>query len=195
MSYSHRTARNGSDKQKLYNYVDWSAKHLMEDEDNVAEYFKCFQALSKPVLYLYGISRRECNELFWQGFHPDDRAMLFPHIIDRCPFRKPGPDFDFRELFDRIHAIFYQWTLEDEAAEAEAVRQRKLAREEDDQELERLIRGMWEQSHRDPTYAVLYRQFARRFPDLPEQFTWLPKPKPLPDRTQDAPPQRTSHKR
>ena len=105
MSYSHRTAWNGSDKQKHYNYVNWSAKHLMEDEDDVAEYFKCFQALSKPVLYLYGISRRECNELFWQGFHLDDHAMLFPHIIDRRPFWKPGPDFDFRELFNWIHAI------------------------------------------------------------------------------------------
>jgi hypothetical protein len=53
---------------------------------------------------------------------------------------------------------------------------------------------MWEQSHCDPTYAVLYRQFACCFPDLPEQFTWLPKPKPLPERTEDALPQWTSHK-
>jgi hypothetical protein len=94
----------------------------MEDEDDVAEYFERFRSLSKPVLYLYGTSGRECNELFWQGFHPDDRAMLFPHIVDRRPFRKPGPDFDFRELFEKVHDIFYQWRLEDEDAEAEAAR-------------------------------------------------------------------------
>jgi hypothetical protein len=126
------------------------------------------------------MTKRECNELFWKGFHHDDRAMLYSHIVDRHPFQKPGADFDFRELFDRIHAIFYQWTLEDEAAEAEAVRRKKLAQEKEDQELERLIRGI---------------QFAHCFPDLPEQFTWLPKPKPLPERMQDAPPQWTSHKR
>ena len=139
MSYGRRTARNGSDKQKLYDYVNWSAKHLMEDEDDVAEYFEHFQALSKPVLYCYGISGRECNELFWQGFHPDDHAILYPHIVNSCPFWKPGPDFDFRKLFDKVHDIFYQWSLEDKAAEAEAARRRKLAQEEEDQKLECLI--------------------------------------------------------
>ena len=34
-------------------------------------------------------------------------------------------------------------------------------------------------------------QFAHRFPDPPEQFTWLPKPESLPEQTQDALPQRT----
>ena len=195
MSYSSTRTRSRFSRQKLQDLVNWSARHLMKDEDDVAEYFEHFQSLSDPLIYSKFMTKRECNELFWKGFHCDNRAMLYSHIVDRRPFRKPGADFDFRELFDRIHAIFYQWTLEDEAAEAEAVRRRKLAREEDNQELERLIRGMWERSHCDSTYAVLYRQFARRFPDLPEQFTWLPKPEPLPDRTQDTPLQRTSHKR
>jgi hypothetical protein len=195
MSYSSTHTWSRFSRQKLQDLVDWSAKHLMKDEDDVAEYFEHFQSLSDRLIYFQLMTRRECNELFWQGFHPDDCAMLYSHIDDRHSFQRPGSDFNFRELFDKVYDIFYQWRLEDEAAEAEAARRRKLAREEEDQELERLIRGMWERSHRDPTYAILYKQFARRFSDLPEQFTWLPKPKPLPEHTQDAPLQRTSHKR
>jgi hypothetical protein len=47
--------------------------------------------------------------------------MLYSHIVDRHSFQRPGSDFNFRELFDKVYDIFYQWRLEDEAAEAEAV--------------------------------------------------------------------------
>ena len=92
-----------------------------------------------------------------------------------------------------MHLLVYAMARASPATEA--TQRRKLAREEDNQELEHLIQGMWERSHRNPTYAVLYRQFACHFPELPKQFTWLPKPEPVPDRMQDAPPQWTSHKR
>ena len=54
---------------------------------------------------------------------------------------------------------------------------------------------MWEWSPRDPTYVVLYRQFTTRFLDLAKHFNWLPKPKPLPETTQEALPQQLSHHR
>jgi len=98
------------------------------------------------------MSRRECNALFWQGIHPKDHNMLYPHIVDRRSLWKPGANFNFQELFDWVHTILSKCRLEDEA-EAEAEWQRKL---EEDQKLEQLILGMWDCSPYDPTYAVLY---------------------------------------
>jgi len=72
----------------------------MKDEDDVADYFDDFQALGDPLVFSSRMSTKECNKLFWQGFHADDRAMLYPHIVDRRSLRKPGVDFDYQELFD-----------------------------------------------------------------------------------------------
>ena len=94
----------------------------MKDKDNVAEYFECFRSISDPLIYSKFMTKRECNELFWKGFHRDDRTMLYPHIVNRRSSRRPGSEFNFRELFNKIYDIFYQWRLEDEAAKAEATR-------------------------------------------------------------------------
>ena len=93
----------------------------MKDEDNVTEYFERFRSISDPLIYFKFMTKRECNKLFWKGFHHDDCTMLYPHIVDRHSSRRPGSEFNFRELFDKIYDIFYQWRLEDKAAEAEAV--------------------------------------------------------------------------
>ena len=127
-----------------FDFVDWSSKW--------PQYFKRFRSLADDLIYFQFMSRRECNALFWQGVHPKDRTMLYPHIVDRRSLRKPGADFNIQELFYRVHAILSQWRREDEAE-----RQRKL---EEDRELEQLILGMWDRSPYDPTYAVLYRQCA-----------------------------------
>jgi hypothetical protein len=86
----------------------------------VAQYFRCFKALSKPLLYFNFISRSDCNKLFWKGFHLDDRARLLPYLGGRHSIRQPGEEFNFQKLFDRVYDIFSQWRLEDEEAEAEA---------------------------------------------------------------------------
>ena len=185
---SSTTTRSRVSKQELHDLIDWSSTRPMEDEDDVADYFDDFRTLADPLVSSCRMSRRECNKLFWQGFHADDRTMLYPRLIGRHPFQKPGADFDYQELFDRVHAILSKWRLKDEA-EAEAERQRKL---EEDQELKQLILGMWDHSPYDPTYAVLYRQCAQRFPTA---LGGVPKLKSLPKPTQDAPSQRTLHNR
>ena len=93
----------------------------MEYEDDITDYFDDFWSLADPLVSSCCMSRRECNKLFWQGFHADDCAMLYPHLVGRHSFQKPGADFDYQELFNQIHAIFSQWRLEDEDAEAEEV--------------------------------------------------------------------------
>ena len=75
--------------------------------------------LSEPLLFFRDISRRECDQLFWQGLHPDDRSMLSPHLFKKCPNQSPGANFDFQELFHLAYAVFTHRRL---AAEAEAAR-------------------------------------------------------------------------
>ena len=93
----------------------------MKDEDNIIDYFNDFRAQSADLIHFNLMTRRECNKLFWQGFHCANCARLYPHLVNRHSFRKPGPDFNFWELSDRVHDIFAQWRLEDEAARANAV--------------------------------------------------------------------------
>ena len=83
MSYSHRSTWRSTDKQGLYEFIDQSSKWLIEDEDNVSRYFEHFQTLSNPLIYFGFISKSECNQLFWQGFHPNNCAMLLPHLVGR----------------------------------------------------------------------------------------------------------------
>jgi len=125
--------RSQVSKQELHDLINWSSTWPMKDEDDVADYFDDFQALGDPLVFSGHMSTKECNKLFWQGFHANDCTMLYPHIVDRCSLWKPGADFNYQELFDQIHPIFAQWRLEDKAAKAEAKRQRML---EDDQELD-----------------------------------------------------------
>ena len=175
-------------KQELYSLVDHSSKWLMEDEIDVARYYESFQTLADRLHFFCYISKKECNKLFWQGFHCKDRVALTPYLTNQhhvCP----GADFDFRELFGLAYNFLGHRRLTAEA-EAEAKAKAEAAQQwrEDDQELKRLITGMWDRSRDDPTYAVLYRQCTRCFPNA---LQGVPKPEPLPKPMQDAPPQRS----
>ena len=158
----------------------------MEGEDDLARYYERFLALSEPLHFFRYLPKKERNKLFWQGFHPDDRTMLFPYLVNKRPNQLPG-DFNFREVFNIAHAVFSRRRL---AAEANAACRRKLAREEEDLELEYLIRSIHGLPIHDHTYAILYSRLACRFPDVAEE---LAKPEPLPEPVQDTPLQQTFH--
>jgi len=184
MSYSSMPTRNLFDR--LYELVDFSSNWPMEGEDDLAGYYECFLSLSEPLVFFCNLSKRECNKLFLQGFHPDDHATFFPYIINKHPNQLPG-DFDFREVFNVAMTMLSHRRL---AAKAKAMCRRKLVREEEDRELEYFIRGMHSLSIHDPRYAILYRQCTRRFLDVAEH---LPKPEPLPKLEQEAPLQPMFH--
>jgi len=167
-------------RQDLQEFIDQSSKQLVEDDINVAHYFECFRTLSNPLISYGYVSEKECNKLFFQGFHPDTHCLLRRHIIDMRRKLRPGANFDFQDLFDIAHTFFRRIRL---AVEAKATRQ-KLAQEGEDWELKQLISGMWDLSIHDPTYAVLYRQCAHHFP---KALQGVPKPEPM----QDAAPWRT----
>ena len=116
---------------KLYDFVDWSSCWPMEGEDDLASYYERFLSLSEPALFFHDVSRRECNKLFWQGFHPNDRSMLSPYVFGKQPNQSPG-NIDFRDLFNIAHSVFSRRMFETQAkAEAEAVHHWKLTWEED----------------------------------------------------------------
>src|SRR5260221_5822379 len=112
MSYSSMPTRNPFDR--LYDLVDFSSHWPMEGEDDLAGYYERFLSLSEPLLFFCNLSRRECNKLFWQGFHPDDRAMLFPYLIDKRPNQLPG-DSDSREVFNVAMSVLFRRRLHTEA--------------------------------------------------------------------------------
>jgi len=159
MTYSSVPNHSQFYKQELNALVDQSAKHLVEDDNDVALYFEQFRTLADPLLSRCYISEKECNELFYQGFHPDTCRSLRQHLRDMHINRGPGGNFDFWELFDIMHTFFYRIRV---AAQAKATRQ-KSTQEDKGQELKQLISGMWDLSIHDFAYAVLYRQCAYRF--------------------------------
>ena len=77
-------------KQELFNFVNWSSKLPMEDEEDFADYFERFQSLGNRLLFFRAISKWECNKLFWQGLHPKDRTALYPYILNKRPNQQPG---------------------------------------------------------------------------------------------------------
>jgi len=82
-------------------------------------YFAHFWILSSPLLSSSYVSDTECNKLFWQGFHPNNRAMLLPYLVNKCPNQQPGADLNFKELFSLAH-IFISHRRPAARAKAEA---------------------------------------------------------------------------
>jgi hypothetical protein len=80
MSYSSTTDQCQVIKQEVYNLIDWSSQWHMKDADDVASYVTVFWALCEPLLTSYYMSLTECEDLFWQGFYPDDHVLLSPKV-------------------------------------------------------------------------------------------------------------------
>jgi hypothetical protein len=57
----------------------------MKDEEEFASYFKRFQSLGNHLLFFQAISKWESNMFFWQGLYPNDRSLLHPYLLDKCP--------------------------------------------------------------------------------------------------------------
>ena len=166
-------------RRQLYELVVNSANWLMEDEDELDQYFEAFKAISRPLVDSNVISRTDRNRMFWRGFHPDDRAALSPYLIDQhhiCP----GADFNFRDLHSLAYNFFAHRRL---AAEAEAETRQRV--DQVDQLMTRARAENETLNTHDEAYDTLYRQCVRIIPELANE---LPKPEPLPKPMQDVPP-------
>jgi hypothetical protein len=80
MSYSSMTNQCQIIEQEVYDLFDWSSQWHIKDEDDITGYVTAFWALYEPLLTSYYMLLTECEDLFWQGFHPDDRVLLSPKV-------------------------------------------------------------------------------------------------------------------
>jgi hypothetical protein len=66
-------------KKNVFNYTLWSMEQpLMSKQTEVTEHYNEFMELAKPLFTLYLLENKECDMLFWHGFHPDNH-LLFLH--------------------------------------------------------------------------------------------------------------------
>jgi len=76
----------------------------MNEEDKVVRYHERFLDLAQPLLDSHWLNDKECNTLFWYGFHLQDHTM----ILGRVHF-KPAEYLQLKWAFCIMHAIFLQW--------------------------------------------------------------------------------------
>ena len=108
----------------------------MRDKEALAQYFERFQPLADCLVTLCAMSIRECNALFWQGLHSDDRTVLRPYLLEKRPNQQPGVTLNFQELFELAYPFLARKRLAAEAeakakagAEAETARQREAVQQ------------------------------------------------------------------
>jgi hypothetical protein len=78
----------------------------MGDETDVINYQQQFNTQSKVLLNSDRMTERECNAIFWQGFHPDNQQALREHLIAMHPSKPTGEAFDLKDIFNITWAIF-----------------------------------------------------------------------------------------
>ena len=92
MSHSTTPTKIQLDKQELHEFVNKSSKWCMKTKGDVKEYATIFWYCCNPLITSHYMSLGECEELFWQGFHPNTRAQFPPDakqqiwdILQRTP--------------------------------------------------------------------------------------------------------------
>jgi len=76
IEYVSPTPEGQFSRQKLVDFASKYARKRMEDETDVINYQRQFNAQSKVLLSTGRITVGERNALFWRGFHPDDQRAL-----------------------------------------------------------------------------------------------------------------------
>ena len=76
----------------------------MCDEDDVNKYYNRFLDLANPLLNSYHLKDKECNILFWYGFHPEDCMM----ILSQFHPQQTRTYLHLKQVFCTACAIFLQ---------------------------------------------------------------------------------------
>jgi hypothetical protein len=93
-------------RQKLIEFANTYAQKRMGDETDIINYQRQFNVQSKVLLNSGRMTERECNTIFWQGFHPNDQQALHKHLIAMHPSKPTGEAFDLKDIFNVAQAIF-----------------------------------------------------------------------------------------
>ena len=93
-------------KQKLVELANSSTELPMEEEADMINYHRDFNTLSKPLLEARRITEGERNAIFWHGFHPDNRRVLWERLIAKQPDKPNREAFDLQDVLQTAMAIF-----------------------------------------------------------------------------------------
>jgi hypothetical protein len=151
--YVNPTPQGRYSKQKLLDLTNRSSGARMEDEGDVIRYYRAFNLLSKPLLDAGRITTGERNAAFLLGFHPEDVKALRERLIAKKPDTLKGRTFDIKDVLDTTRAIF---SGDDDLflPPTRASRHKDKSPEEEEKELDELIRKLYSYSVRDMEYTA-----------------------------------------
>jgi len=196
IEYVSPTPEGQFSRQKLVDFASKYAQKCMEDETDVINYQRQFNAQSKVLLSTGRITVGERNALFWHGFHPDDQRALQERLIAMHPNMPRGQAFDLQDVFNIARAIFSgdnDFLLQEPSppsdhvqmehsslhnhsspqVKTQTVRFQDDYPEEDDKEFEGLVYQLHATPVHNPKYALLYARCATHFPN---HMRGIPKP-------------------
>jgi hypothetical protein len=93
-------------RQDLYDFVQHSSERLKLCEADVLQYHQQFLVLSNPLVRAHYLTVEERDTEFWYGFHPDDRAELYPHLCRAVPRWPHNTPFDINDVLTNAREIF-----------------------------------------------------------------------------------------
>jgi hypothetical protein len=104
--YTSVSTKSEYTKQKLYEFVRYSARSRMLEEKDVLLYYRRFLMLSDPLLDSRRLTIDDRDTSFWRGFHPEDQKVLFPRLIAKHPDQPADTAFEFTDVYDVACAAF-----------------------------------------------------------------------------------------
>jgi len=104
--YDDTSTLSRHSEQKLADFVRYSSKARMNDEEDVLQYYRWFLIFSKPLLNSHHMTTGKCDKAFWHGFHPRDRAEMYAHLVAKKPDQPAGLHFDVLNIYKVARATF-----------------------------------------------------------------------------------------
>ena len=104
--YASTSTKGQYTRQKLYDFVQYSAKSPITEEDDVHRYYRRFLILSKPLLDSQRMTDEERDGAFWWGFHPQDRAAMTSRLIAKNPDHVEGDAYNYNDVYKVARTVF-----------------------------------------------------------------------------------------
>lgn len=168
--YERPSAPSRHSEQKLQDSIRHSSKLRMSDEEDVLHYYRQSLVLSKPLLDSQRLSTHQRNKASWRGFHSRDRAEMYARLIAMHPDQPSDVYFDYLDVYKVARATFSEEHILDVELDDPWD---EPTREDEDREVEGLMKRMHGLSVHEESYAVLFARCALRFPNVAQS---LPKP-------------------
>lgn len=144
-------------EQKLQDFIRHSSKLRMSDEEDVLHYDRQFLVLRKLLLDSQRLTTYQRNKAFWRGFHSRDRAEMYARLIAMHPDQPSDVYFDYLDVYKVARATFSEEHILDVELDDPWD---EPTREDEDREVEGLMKRMHGLSVQEESYAVLFARCA-----------------------------------